>query len=184
MHTTARKVFAFYGAWCLLLLAVTVLGASFSGHGEYGISAQLLLIATGLPLSLLSLHVLPNGGALAVLTAGLIGTLQWILVAEANARWVRRSQDHPQKRSLTTLSRTWLRVLWLTALIGPILAGFALLSAVSYAWLNASAAWSAERAWLWAGVAFVLFCLVGAVSVISVSRLVRYYNSLPRLPSQ
>lgn len=124
MHAAAKKVFAYYGAWSLLLIAVTVLGNAFSGHGEYGISAHFWLIVTGLPLSLLSLHVVPNGGALAVLVAGLIGTAQWVLVAGVNSRWERWRQLHPWKRSRLKLSRTRLRLLGLTALVAPIAVGF------------------------------------------------------------
>ena len=184
MHAAAKKVFAYYGAWSLLLIAVTVLGSAFSGHGEYGSSAHLWLIVTGPPLSLRALHVVPNGGALAVLVAGLIGTAQWVLVAEANSRWEHWRQLHPWKRSRLKLSRSRLRLIWLTALVAPIAAGFALLSTISYAWLNASGAWSAERASLSAGVAFALFCLFGVVSVTSIALLLRHYNSLPHLPSQ
>lgn len=184
MHSAAVKVFAFYGAWSLLLLAITLVGSTFSGHGEYGITAHFLLVATGLPLSLLSLHVLPNGGTLAVLVAGLIGTAQWMVVAEANFRWERWRQSHPRRRSPITLSRAKLRTVWVTAFAAPIAAGFALLSTVSYAWLNASGAWSAEHASLWAGVAFAFFCLFGVVTVLCVALLLRHYNSLPHLPSQ
>jgi len=184
MHTAAKKVLKFYGAWSLLLLAVTVLGSAFSGHDEYGISAHFLLAVTGLPLALLSLHMVPNGGASAVLVAGILGTIQWVLVADANARWEQWRQSRPRQRSPLTLSRAGLRMLWATALVTPIAACFALLSSISYVWLNASGAWPAEHASLWAGIAFALFCLFGAASVISIVQLLRHYNSLPHLPSQ
>ena len=87
MHSATKKVAKLYGAWSLALLAIAVLGNTFSGHGEYGISTHLLLTATGLPLSLLSWYIVPNGTVLCVLVAGLIGTAQWASVAEANARW-------------------------------------------------------------------------------------------------
>jgi len=39
----------------------------------------LALMVTGLPISLLSLY-LPNGSLVAVLTAGLLGWVQWVVV--------------------------------------------------------------------------------------------------------
>ena len=74
-----------------------------------------------------------------------------------------------------------LRLLWACALLAPLAAGYALLSAYFYAWLNAAGSWSAERASLWSGAAFLLSCLFGVVSVIAIRRLLRHYNSLPRL---
>ena len=80
--------------------------------------------------------------------------------------------------------RARLRVLWASALLAPLAAGYALLSAYFYAWLNAAGSWSAERASLWSGTAFALFCLFGVVSVIAIRLLLRHYNSLPRLPDR
>ncbi len=82
------KVLVLYGGWSLLWLAIAVLGSAFSGHGEYGICAHLILAFTGLPLGLLSLHA-PNGTALGVAVAGIIGTAQWCALAELNRRWER-----------------------------------------------------------------------------------------------
>lgn len=56
------------------------------------------------------------------------------------------------------------------------------LSAYFYAWLNAAGSWSAERASLWSGLAFLLFCLFGVVSLVAIRLLLRHDNSLPRLP--
>ncbi len=75
MHRTATKVAKWYGAWAFLSLTIAVLGNSFSGHGEYGISTHLWLTVTGLPLSLLS-WLAPNGTVFGALVAGLIGTAQ------------------------------------------------------------------------------------------------------------
>ena len=88
MFRPMKKVLALYGSWALLWLAIAVLGSAFSGHGEYGICAHLILAFTGLPLGLLSLHA-PNGTALGVALAGVIGTAQWCAVAELNHRWER-----------------------------------------------------------------------------------------------
>lgn len=87
MHSATIKVAKLYGAWSIALLAIAALGNAFSGHGEYGISTHLFLTFTGLPLSLLSWYIVPNGTVLCVLVAGLIGTAQWASVAEANARF-------------------------------------------------------------------------------------------------
>ena len=183
MHRTAKKVAKWYGAWALAVLTIAVLGNSFSGHGEYGISAHLWLTITGLPLSLLSWH-LPNGTILGVLGAGLIGTAQWTAVAEANARWEAwRQTRRPEARSFLS-PRAKLRLLWVSALLAPLAAGYSLLSAYSYAWLNAAGSWSAERSSLWSGVAFAFFCLFGLVSVVAIVMLVRHYNRLPRLPDR
>lgn len=82
MGTVTRKVALYYGIWVLLclLLAATGYGDSKAGH--------VYLIFTGLPFSLLSLHVIPNGSVLATFTAGAFGWLQWCFVVEANSRWV------------------------------------------------------------------------------------------------
>ena len=81
MSTVTKKVAFFYGVWVLLcvLLAATGYGDSKAGH--------VYLIFTGLPFSLLSLHIIPNGSVLATFAAGAIGWLQWCFVAEGNSRW-------------------------------------------------------------------------------------------------
>lgn len=86
MPRPVKNVLALYGGWSALWLVVAAFGNTFSGHGEYGISAHLVLAFTGLPLGLLSLHA-PNGTALGVAVAGVIGTVQWCAVAELNRRW-------------------------------------------------------------------------------------------------
>ena len=81
MSPATQKVAIYYGVWVLfcVLWAIT-------GYGDSKV-AHLYLALTGLPLALLSLHIIPNGSPVATLAAGLIGLLQWCLVAEANARW-------------------------------------------------------------------------------------------------
>lgn len=183
MHPATKKVAKFYGAWALSLFVIAALGNSFSGHGEYGVSTHLWLTITGLPLALLSWYV-PNGTALGVLVAGLIGTIQWAAVAEANARWEAWRQTRRPRASPLLSPRKKLRLLWVSALLAPLAAGYGLLSAYSYAWLNASGSWSAERASLWSGVAFAFFCLFSLVAVVAIVLLLRHYNRLPRLPDR
>lgn len=156
----------------------------FSGHGEYGITTHLLLTATGLPLSLLSWHILPNGSILCVVVAGVIGTVQWCSVAEANARWEHCRRSRPPARAHILSPRARLRALWAIALGTPLIAVYALLSAVTYVWFNASGHWPAERASLWANSAFALFCVFGVIAVVAIVLLVRHYNGLSRHPDQ
>nr|BAJ06854.1 hypothetical protein [uncultured bacterium] len=63
-----------YGAWIVLNIVITVFKV-----GDAGANAHLALTVTGLPISLLSLS-LPNGSLVAVLVAGLLGLVQWVLV--------------------------------------------------------------------------------------------------------
>jgi MFS family permease len=74
--------------------------------------------------------------------------------------------------------------LWFAALLSPLVAGYALLSAITYVWFNANSSWSNERASLWAWSALTFFCLFAVMAVVAIVRLVRYYNSLPRLPDR
>ena len=71
-----------YGAWICINILITVLKI-----GDAGANAHLALMFTGLPISLLSLY-LPNGSLAAVLTAGLLGLVQWLVVIKL---WCRRS---------------------------------------------------------------------------------------------
>ena len=81
MSPATKKVALVYGIWVLLCLVLSAAGFGDSKAGH------LFLAVSGLPLALLSLHVIPNGSVFATFIAGLIGWLQWCLVAEANARW-------------------------------------------------------------------------------------------------
>lgn len=85
--TKTRKVILIYGVWSLLLLCIALYGAIFTTHGEFGVSTHLWLTITGLPLSLLSWLIKPNGTVLGTLVAGVIGLLQWSAVAEVSTRW-------------------------------------------------------------------------------------------------
>ena len=81
MSPATKKVALVYGIWVLLCLVLSAVGFGDSKAGH------LFLAVSGLPLALLSLHVIPNGSVFATFIAGLIGWLQWCLVAEANTRW-------------------------------------------------------------------------------------------------
>ena len=81
MSAVTKKVAILYGIWVLLCLLLSAIGYGDSKAGH------VFLIITGLPFSLLSLHVIPNGSVLATFVAGAIGWLQWFLVAEVNSRW-------------------------------------------------------------------------------------------------
>ena len=76
----------FYGLWLITCLLGLLAGNFYTGHGEWGISIHLVLIATGLPLSLLSLQVVPNGTLFSSGVAGILGLLQWWAIAEASRR--------------------------------------------------------------------------------------------------
>jgi hypothetical protein len=78
--------------------------------------------------------------------------------------------------------RSRITLLWFAAILGPLAAGYSLLSVVFYAWLEASGSWPKERASVWAGGAFFFFCVFAIVSVIAIVQLFRHYNSLPHLP--
>lgn len=172
-----------YGGWAAALLTIAVLGNAFSGHGEYGISTHLWLTLTGLPLSLLSWYV-PHGSVAGVLVAGLVGTVQWAAVAEANARWEAwRATRRPREGALLS-ARAKLRLLWVTALLALPAAGYSLLSACSRVGLDAAGSSTPERASLWSNTAFALFCLFVALSVVAIVLLLRHYNRLPSLPER
>ena len=75
-----------YGLWMISCLVGLLAGNLYTGTGEWGISIHLILIATGLPLSLLSLQVVPNGTLLSSGVAGVLGLLQWWAIAELSKR--------------------------------------------------------------------------------------------------
>ena len=94
MMKCTKKVAVIYGVWFLFWLSIASYGALFTNHGEYGISAHLWLILSGLPNSLFSLSIKPNGSVFAVVVAGVIGLLQWCILAEVIAKQeINRSQQ-------------------------------------------------------------------------------------------
>ncbi len=62
-------------------MAVALYGFFFTNHGEYGISAHLWLILTGLPLSLVS-GLMPHGSILGATAAGILGFVQWAIIGQ------------------------------------------------------------------------------------------------------
>ena len=88
MHSAVKKVLVGYGGWSLLWLAI----AAFN-IGDGGVPAHLNLVVTGLPFGLLSLYIAPHGSVLGVAIAGVIGTVQWCLVAKLNQRRKRWQND-------------------------------------------------------------------------------------------
>jgi hypothetical protein len=80
------------------------------------------------------------------------------------------------------LSRAKLISIWVAATLSTVGACYAFVTTVTLALLTATGAWSEERAWLWASIALVLFCLFGAVALKTIVRLVRYYDRLARHP--
>lgn len=81
LSSPTKKVALFYGIWVVLCIGLSAIGYGDSKAGH------LFLAVSGLPLGLLSLHIIPNGSVIATAVAGLVGLAQWCLVAEANARW-------------------------------------------------------------------------------------------------
>lgn len=84
---TTKEVAALYALWiafCAVLAAC--------GYGD-SVAAQIHLVLTGLPLSLLSLHLTPSGTVLATITAGALGLLQWSFLIEAVSRWESRKHS-------------------------------------------------------------------------------------------
>ncbi|MGB4065083.1 MAG: hypothetical protein WBK19_14760 [Azonexus sp.] len=82
-----KKVTKYYGTWAAMWVAIAFFGNTFAGHGEYGLTAQFVLGITGLPLALLSWQLRFDGSLDGTLLAGVIGLVQWSVVAEANVRW-------------------------------------------------------------------------------------------------
>lgn len=187
MHAGTRKIAVLYGTWAVFWLAVAVFGDAFGAYGEYGLAAQFYLTFSGLPLALLSWHVIPNGSPAGVLAAGAIGLLQWILVAEAGARWDAWRKAH--HLTMPHLGRRWshrnrLLLLWFAAIVSPLGAACSLAGIVFCARLNATGAWGGTHAALCASAAFLLLCLFAATSIMAIVLLVRYHYKSRRLTNQ
>ncbi len=88
----ARTVGIIYGFWCVGMLAMTIYGKLATDHGEYGVSAQLLLTLTGMPSSFISWNA-PHGSLLGVAIAAIAGCVQWMLVSVL-LKLVQRKRDN------------------------------------------------------------------------------------------
>lgn len=96
MQPVTKRVLKVYGAWVLLWVAIAFFGGTLSGHGEFGISAQLILSFTSFPFGFLSFHA-PNGTVVGTAVAGVIGLVQWAAVAEINGRltyWSKKRREN------------------------------------------------------------------------------------------
>lgn len=82
MKNRKNLYLSMYITWTLLAFFVALYGYYFTSHGEYGVSAYLLLTITGLPSSLIS-WLLPHGSISAVFVSGLLGITQWFLIFKA-----------------------------------------------------------------------------------------------------
>ena len=80
-HKITKRVAIFYGAWVLVcvFIAASGFGDSKAGH--------LYAVFTGIPFSILTLEITPNGSVLATLAAGAIGWFQWCSLTELSYRW-------------------------------------------------------------------------------------------------
>jgi hypothetical protein len=82
------------------------------------------------------------------------------------------------------LPRMSLRLLWVVALGSPLVACYAFLSFIYYAWLTAFPKANLDSLSLRAGIAFAVFLVVLLGTVVGIVGLLRHYNSLPRLPER
>jgi len=87
MKSKTKKVALYYGLWVLLCVVLAAIG-----YGDHK-AGHIYLIFTGLPFSLFSLGIIPNGSTLATLVAGAIGWLQWCLIVEISLRVIERSKS-------------------------------------------------------------------------------------------
>lgn len=97
MGKLTRRVVVVYGAWVCLWLGISGYGVLFTGHGEYGIGSHLWLTISGVPASLLSWLVSPDGTITGTLVAGILGLVQWATVAEVAGRHGVRGETKPNK---------------------------------------------------------------------------------------
>jgi hypothetical protein len=81
MMPATRKVAILYSLWAMLCISLAAIdyADSMAGH--------LLLALTGIPLSLFSLLIVPNGSVFATALAGAMGLVQWCVLAEGFSRW-------------------------------------------------------------------------------------------------
>ena len=89
MTKRTRNIGIAYGVWAMAFFLIAVYGALFSSHGEYGVSAHLWLLLTGMPLSFVSWAV-AHGTVPGVAVAGIAGIIQWGALSEFWAWWDKR----------------------------------------------------------------------------------------------
>lgn len=99
MAKLTKRLIAIYGAWVCVWFGIAGYGALFTGHGEYGVSSHLWLTISGVPASLLSWLVTPNGTVAGTVVAGLLGLVQWGAVAEVAARHGARRESRQIKHN-------------------------------------------------------------------------------------
>jgi hypothetical protein len=87
IYRQTKIVFFVYGAWALLLFAISVFNP-----GEPRVSTHIFLLITGLPSALFTLS-LQNASLHAIAIAGIAGTVQWSAFAQFDA-WM----DERQRR--------------------------------------------------------------------------------------
>jgi len=78
MKKSVTLTIALFAGWALAMLTVALYG-QYRGLEEYGISAHLLLMFTGLPSSWVSWSF-PHASLVAILVAGIAGCVQWALI--------------------------------------------------------------------------------------------------------
>lgn len=64
-----------YGIWILLWIGLSMI------ESEYGVGGFFYLSITGLPLSIVGWDIMPNGGILSLVSLGILGMIQWVIVA-------------------------------------------------------------------------------------------------------
>ena len=93
MASCTKKVGIIYGAWVTVFLTIATYGLVFTEHGEYGISAHLWLLLTGMPLSFVSL-LFSDASFLSIAIAGVAGIIQWCVIAEFLCGSNKRKIEH------------------------------------------------------------------------------------------
>jgi len=88
MHRPTIIVGIAYGAW--VILATVLKGLTI---GDWTAYAHLALVVTGPPAALFTLY-LPNGTFSSTVAAGVLGWVQWVVVAELLARSSLRRRAH------------------------------------------------------------------------------------------
>ncbi len=78
--------------------------------------------------------------------------------------------------------RAKLILIWVAACFSTVAAGYAFVTAGTFAALSYSGSWTDEHVTLWIWAAFILSCLFGIEARINIVRLLRYYEERSRHP--